>query len=425
VPAVEPARPATHIPETPVTRASLVRRPLAAALLLAVPAAVGAQGAAPAAPAATPDSAVLVTRLGVDTLAIERFVRTPRRVEAQVLLRTPRTSLTRYVMLLDAQGNMTRLESSMRDPLAPADAPPLRAESVVRKGDSLVVTITPASGEATTRTVAAVPRTLPFLDMIHWPFEVALVREAGVAGGTERELPLLSGRSVSRFGLEILTPDSVAITHPTRGTQHARVDRQGRLLALDAAGTTRALTVERRPWMDLAPIAERYAAADRAGRSFGALAGRAERADTVRGATLSFDYGTPVKRGREIWGALVPWDRVWRTGANMATHFTTDRTLVLGDPSLGTPLVVPAGRYTFFSIPSASGGTLIVNRQTGQNGQAYDAKQDLGRVPMQIRKLAEPVEVFTIEATESARGGELALKWDRAAFVVPFTVRPN
>jgi len=404
-----------------VTRASLVRRPLAAALLLAAPAAAaGAQGAAPAA-----DSAVLVTRLGVDTLALERFVRTPQRIEAQVVLRTPRTTITRYLMLLDEQGNMTRLESSTRDPLAPAGAPPARTESIVRKGDSLVVTTTPADGQATTRSVAAVPGALPFLDMIHWPFEVALRREVGAAAGTERDLPLLSGRSVSRFGLKFVKADSVAITHPTRGTQHARIDRQGRLLALDAAGTTRALTVERRPWMEIAPIAERYAQADAAGRSFGALAGRAETADTVKGATLTFDYGTPVKRGREIWGALVPWDKVWRTGANMATHFTTDRTLVLGDPQLGETLVVPAGRYTLYSIPSASGGTLIVNRQTGQNGQQYDQAQDLGRVRMQIRKLAEPVEVFTIEATDAAQGGDLALKWDRAAFVVPFTVRPN
>lgn len=403
-----------------MTRASLLRRPLAAALLLAAPAAAGAQAQAPA------DSAVLVTRLGVDTLALERFVRTPRRVEAQVVLRTPRTSITRYVMMLDEQGNMTRLESSTRDPLAPADARPTRAESIVRRGDSLVVTVTPANGEMTTRTVAAGPRTLPFLDMIHWPFEVALAREVAAPGGTERELPLLSGRSVARFGLDILAPDSVAITHPTRGTQRLRIDREGRLLALDAAGTTRALTVERRPWMELTPIAERYAAADKAGRPFGALAGRAETEATVRGATLTFDYGTPSKRGREIWGALVPWDKVWRTGANMATHFTTDRTLVLGGGAGGgEPLVVPAGRYTLFSIPSPSGGTLIVSRQTGQNGQSYDEQQDLGRVPMQVRKLAEPVEVFTIDATEAAQGGELALKWDRAAFVVPFTVRPN
>lgn len=407
-----------------MTRASLVRRPLAAALLAAVPATAAAQTTAR--PATSADSAVLVTRLGVDTLAIERFVRTPRRVEAQVLLRTPTTSLTRYVLTLDAQGNLARMESSTRDPLAPADARPMRTESIVRAGDSLVVTTTPATGAATTRTVAAPPRTLPFLDMIHWPFEVAFAREPGAIGTAPQPLPLLSGRSVAQFSLAMRGRDTVAITHPTRGTQHARIDRAGRILALDAAGTTRALTVERRPWMELTAIAERYAQADKAGRSFGALAGRAETERTVRGATLTFDYGTPAKRGREIWGALVPWDKVWRTGANMATHFTTDRTLVLGGgPAGGAPVVVPAGRYTLYSIPSASGGTLIINRQTGQNGQQYDQAQDLGRVPMQIRKLATPVEVFTIDATEAAQGGELALQWDRAAFVVPFTVRPD
>ena len=72
---------------------------------------------------------------------------------------------------------------------------------------------------------------------------------------------------------------------------------------------------------DLTPadIAAAWAAQDAAGRSLGALSGRAETREVVAGATIVVDYGTPAKRGRAIWGALVPWGRVWRTGANAAT----------------------------------------------------------------------------------------------------------
>ena len=386
--------------------APIRRRAAAAALAAVLPAALGAQA---------PDSTAFVTRLGTDTLAVERVVRRPGRVEAEVLLRTPRTSLTRYVLELDDAGTMRRFEAVTREPTAGPDAQPTRRETWERRGDSLVVSVT-GGAQPQTRTVAAPAGTLPFLDMIHWPYEVALMRARPEVGRTAA-LPLLSGRSVSDFGLERRSADTVAITHPTRGTMHARIAADGRLLGLDAAGTTRAVVVERRPWLELAPLAARFAAADAAGRSFGALAGRGADTATVHGATIALDYGTPAVRGREIWGALVPFGKVWRTGANRATHLSTDRDLLIGD------VVVPAGEYTLFSIPEQEGGRLIINRQTGQNGQQYDAARDLARVPMRARPLAQPVETFTIEAAEVADAGELRLKWDRTEYVVPFRVR--
>lgn len=86
-------------------------------------------------------------------------------------------------------------------------------------------------------------------------------------------------------------------------------------------------------------------------------------------------------------------------------------------------LDVPAGTYTLYSILNASGGTLIINRQTGQNGQQYDAARDLGRVPLVRRPLDAAVETFAIRATETAGGGGmLHLMWDRAEYVARFTV---
>jgi hypothetical protein len=132
---------------------------------------------------------------------------------------------------------------------------------------------------------------------------------------------------------------------------------------------------------------------------------------------VTVNFGTPSVRGRAIWGALVPYGQVWRTGANEATHLETDRDLVLG--SGRDTLVVPAGRYTLFTIPGAGGGTLIVNRQTGQGGTAYDATRDLGRVPMAMRALSTPRELFNIAVDP----GLLRLQWAEREFVVPVRVR--
>ncbi|HEY8468049.1 MAG TPA: DUF2911 domain-containing protein, partial [Longimicrobiales bacterium] len=117
------------------------------------------------------------------------------------------------------------------------------------------------------------------------------------------------------------------------------------------------------------------------------------------------------------FGALVPWNRVWRTGANEATHFTTSRDLRAGDA------LIPAGTYTLFTIPRPDGWTLIINKRTNINGQAYDPEQDLVRVEMQVRELPEVVEAFTILAEETPDGGGvLRFQWDRTEAFLPFTV---
>lgn len=357
---------------------------------------------------APPDSASFVTRLGSDTLVVERFVyRSPTRIEAEVLLRVPRTTRTRYVLELSPAGELARFEAQA----------PNRRETIVRSGDSLRIVVETDSGRRE-RTVAADPRTLPFIDMVHWPYEIALLR-LRASGAAESRVPLLAGQRPADFAFAAVGADSMTITHPTRGTMRLRVDRQGRLLGLDAGATTRKLVVERRPWMALEPLAARWTADDAAGRSVGALSGRAQVKGVVAGATITVDHGTPAKRGRAIWGALIPYGQVWRTGANQATHFTTDRPLVLGTGAAA--LSVPAGAYTLFSIPERDGGLLIVSRQTGQAGTAYDPAHDLGRVPLAARPLDEPVELFTIAVTETPTGGLLRLQWDRSELVVPFT----
>jgi hypothetical protein len=93
--------------------------------------------------------------------------------------------------------------------------------------------------------------------------------------------------------------------------------------------------------------------------------------------------------------------------------------------SLGTgtqALTVPGGTYTLFSIPQAGGGILIVSSDTGQAGTAYNAARDLGRVPLEMRSLGAPVEVFTLAVTPEGSGGAIRLQWDRSELVARFTV---
>jgi len=136
---------------------------------------------------AAQDSAAFVTRLGRDTLVVERFVRVSNRLQADVVMRVPATSRIRYVLDLSPSGELSRLETVVSSPA--------RREVITRQGDSLRVEITD-TGATRVRTVAAEGRVLPFLDMVHWPFELVLMRLKS-SSSSQTAQPLLSGSDCS------------------------------------------------------------------------------------------------------------------------------------------------------------------------------------------------------------------------------------
>ena len=113
------------------------------------------------------------------------------------------------------------------------------------------------------------------------------------------------------------------------------------------------------------------------------------------GKKVTVDYGAPSMRNRKIMGELVPFDKVWRTGANEATSFVTDTDLMVD----GTR--VPAGKYTLYTLPSANTWKLIINKQTGQWGTVYNQDQDLARIDMKKTALPQPVEQMVLSLNKT------------------------
>jgi hypothetical protein len=140
---------------------------------------------------------------------------------------------------------------------------------------------------------------------------------------------------------------------------------------------------------------------------------------TLNGATVEIRYAAPSVRGRQIFGdgGLVSKDPTypaWRAGANAATTLRTTGALDIGG------LAVPAGTYTLYVwVRDPNAWELIVNRQTGQWGLSYDAKQDLGRVKMTMSKPPAPVETLKYTLTDRGAGkGELRLEWENRVATV-------
>ena len=145
----------------------------------------------------------------------------------------------------------------------------------------------------------------------------------------------------------------------------------------------------------------------------------------IDGNRITIVYGRPYSKDpksgeiRKIWGSLVPFGKVWRTGADEATLLITQKPIVLGGAT------IPAGVYTLFTLPQADGtAKLIVNRQLGQWGTQYEEKQDLVRVDLKKQAAEAPADQFTMAIEKGADGGGvLGLIWEDTQYTVPFTVQ--
>ena len=140
---------------------------------------------------------------------------------------------------------------------------------------------------------------------------------------------------------------------------------------------------------------------------------------TIEGKKIVVDYYAPSLHGRKMLGNYVPYGRVWCPGANVATGLTTPVDLQLGT------LKLPKGTWSLWAIPNEKDWTLIVNKQSGQHHLDYDSAEDLGRMKMNVKTLASPVETLRFELTSNGGNkGTLTLIWETAEASVPFAILP-
>ncbi len=129
--------------------------------------------------------------------------------------------------------------------------------------------------------------------------------------------------------------------------------------------------------------------------------------DLGGGKSVTIDYSSPRVKSRKIYGELVPFGQVWRTGANEATTLVTPVDLTIG----GT--TVPAGSYTVFTLPNKDKWTLIISKKSGEWGTDYPGQaNDLSRVDMKVSSLPSPVENFTISFEKAGNGASLNIDWE-------------
>jgi len=352
--------------------------------------------------------ATLVYRLGRDTVAVEQFSRSATKFSGETVVRSgPSVTRTQYEITL-AGGKPTAMVIRRRQ----ADGTPIpnnpleyrfafRPDSVKR--DIVWKDSTQTQGFAASNAFVVLPV------YSYAPWELIYARGAG-----RDSVPAvnLGGNAISTIGLQKVGGDTLRMrggTYPML----IRFDRDGRVQWTDGILTTnKAIGTRVAGAADIAKLAA-------AMKPTGVLSPRATAYAGFNRGPIFISYGRPAVRERTVWGGtLIPFDSVWRTGANEATHLATSKTMVLGDMTLAP------GLYTLWTQHTHSGTYLIVNKQVGQWGTEYTSAQDIGRVKMEMTKTPEHVEDFTItvRATGPNRGA-IDLAWGDSVATAAFTIR--
>jgi hypothetical protein len=372
-----------------------------------------------------------LTMLGNDTISIESVARQGNTLTSDEVDRFPRVQVRHTIVDLNDNGSVQHLVMDIHTPSEPAGQ---RNRKVVADvtNNNVHLTKTDSSGTLTrdfptggSIVVAHVPQMYSLYELY---FTAALKQAVALklsAGTPVQMRQFYIDREFDRFplGHATVTPlegGKAEVTHDwLSGTGEANMDSGNNMLSYSGARTTYKVQVTRLATPpEVKGIAERFEAQETKSGNVKSLSVRDTGRAQIGNAIFTVDYGRPLLRGRTLLGDVIPYDRVWRTGANAATQFTTSTPIKLAG------MQVPAGKYTLFTAPHTNGVDLIVNKQSGQWGTEYNGSLDLGIARMISEVATAPVEQFTISIIPSDnRHGKLVLEWGSFRWIAPIEVQ--
>ena len=371
-----------------------------------------------------------VTMLGNDTISVESASRQGNTLTSDEVDRFPRVQIRHAVVTLNDNGSIRHLVMEIHTPSEP---PGQRERNIVADVANNKVHLSKTDSTGTVSrdfatggsiVVAHVPQMYSLYELY---FAAALKQAAAsrlAAGSPVQMRQFYIDREFDRFplGHATVTPlegGKVEITHDwLSGTGEAMMDSGYNMISYSGAQTTYKVQVKRLPTSpNVKDIAGRFEAKEARG-NVTSLSVRDTVHAQIGSATFTVDYSRPLVRGRTLLGDVIPYDYIWRTGANAATQFTMSTAIKLAG------MQVPAGTYTLFTAPHTNGVDLIVNKQTGQWGTEYNRSLDLGTVRMKNEITSTPVEEFTISIIPSDnRHGTLVLEWGSFKWIAPIEVK--
>lgn len=372
-----------------------------------------------------------IARLGNDTVSVESVTRSGGTLVSDEVDRFPRVRQRHTEISLGPAGSIKRLVMDIHTPSAPENQRDRHVEVDV-SSDAVHISKRDKSGTLDRKFSTGGGIAMAHLEQMYSAYELyfaaalAHARAANIAVGHPIQLrQFYIDREFDNFplghGVVRMLPNGKAeIEHDwLSGTGEATLDSGHRLLSYSGAKTTYKVEVARLTSPpDVKAISAQFAAVETKNGGVKQLSVRDTTRANIGNATFAVDYGRPLARGRVLIGTLIPFDQVWRTGANAATQFTTSASITLAG------LRLAPGTYTLWTVLHAKGVDLIVNKQKGQWGTSYNGSYDLGRAPMTTETATTPVDEFTISINPTdARHGTLVMEWGLFQWSAPIVVQ--
>ncbi len=220
-----------------------------------------------------------------------------------------------------------------------------------------------------------------------------------------------------KYSMKRISMDKITVGSSIMGTLTLQVDSRGDLKAIDGIGSSLNLTgtVERK--FNIDSLFNAWVKYEQTNGAMGAQLVRDTSKAILNSGSAEIDYWRPYMRGRKIFGAVVPWNRFWRTGANHATQLRISKPIYFYDQRLDT------GRYSIFTMPTERGWTMMINKQAAIWGTDYNPDYDVLRVPMKIGKTATSIEQLSIKILATGNKGTIQIEWENTRASIDFEMR--
>ena len=371
-----------------------------------------------------PYTASFIGRMGVDTVLVETYTIMNNHIYGKAFIRVPEDYIGEFSIHLYPDGSIREFNINAMNPYN--SSIPFEAESGAfeyrlnmnclndtcfyynsEKGTSSEKIFKHAASR-----MDFVGGWVPLISLIEWQC-MRLWR----SGKQQMPLKMINHNiGVYDIGIHYINRDTMVFGGPFLEYTRIKIDNEGRIVNTNGIGTPWNYYVTKHPPVDIDEIAKRMTLT----KGIGIPSPTETIESKVQNSSIKVTYGRPWKRGRQIFGGVVPYDSLWRTGANSPTVITLENDIKIGKTK------IPKGQYSIYTIPSRKEWILIFNSNLKVWPTDPDRSKDFSKVIIPIKKTENIKQQFTIEVQENSKGGGvLTFSWDDTIAFAEFEVIKN
>ena len=367
-----------------------------------------------------PHTSSFIGRMGVDTVLVETYTMVNNHLYGKAFTRVPEDYIGEFSIHFYPDGSIREFNINAMNPVnssipfeARSGAFEYRLNMNCKNDTCTYYNSDPNSSSEKLFKHAAnkmdfVGGWVPLISLMEW----TCMR---LAKSHLREMPMkMINHNIGVYNIAVRYQgkDTIIFGGPFLEYTKISVEKDGRIIGIDGTGTPWNYVVTRHAAVNIEEVAKRITKTPGIG-----IPSPTEKIDaTIQNSKISITYGRPYKRGRTIFGGIVPYDSLWRTGANGPT------TITLGNDIKIRKTLVPKGVYSIYTIPKPNEWILIFNTDTKNWPTDPDRSKDFTQLSIPTKKRTSITQQFTIELNETKKGGQLNFVWDNVNATADFEI---